>query len=582
MAFLSSRSEGTAGRYDLGDQAVIGRHPECDVLLTVGAVSRHHAKVYKEADQYFLEDLQSRNGTFVNGKLITSKESLSEGDRIRVCEVELVFHFDSPAPFVPSAEMTFDGTQFGILMVDDPAPSNDDSSSSRIDIRRSGDTHRLVASADAKLAALLKITRNLAQALSLDDVLPKVLSTLFEIFSQADRGFVVLREPDGSLAPRWVKTRGPQQDQTIRISRTIINEAMSAGEPILSLDAANDDRFDAAASIADFRIRSMICAPLIDSDGVAFGALQIDSSQGQGRFSENDIDLLAAVAAQAGIVIRNAQLHEQALLQREVEQDLKLSTEVQQAFLPQKSPTIAGYQLRSFYKAAHHIGGDYFDYIRLPGDRVGVVVADVTGHGVAAAMFMAKLSAETRFCLAGEPDVAKAIENLNDRMSALQVERFVTFLLMVIDPVQDSVSIVNAGHMPPIVRRAKDGQISEPGSDEAGLPIAIDAGFEYIDVPLQMEVGDLALMYTDGINEAMNSKDEQFGMDAVREIVAEGAGADATLQRLVSAVAAHVGNGPQDDDICVVIIERVEDEVSLPDHKTGGDLGTASDSGTDA
>ncbi|WP_153556767.1 SpoIIE family protein phosphatase [Roseimaritima sediminicola] len=570
MAFLSSRSEGSAGRYDLPETAIIGRHPECDVILTVGAVSRHHAKIFRRDAEYFLEDLQSRNGTFVNGKLVSTTHPLEEGDRIRICEVELVFHRDSPPAFNPSSEMTFDGTQFGIVMVDDPV--SDDDSSSRIDIRRSGDTSRITATAEAKLAALLKITTNLGQALSLDDVLPKVLASLFEIFSQADRGFVVLREPDGTLTPRWVKTRAKHQEQTIRISRTILHQAMTGGEPILSLDAANDDRFDAAASIADFRIRSMICAPLIDSEGVAFGALQIDTSEGQGRFADNDVDLLAAVAAQAGIVIRNAQLHEQALAQREVEQDLKLSTEVQQAFLPQQPPDVAGYRLRSFYKAAHHIGGDYFDYIRLPGKRIGVVVADVVGHGVAAAMFMAKLSAETRFCLAGEPDVARAIEMLNDRMSALQIERFVTFLLMVIDPVKDVVSIVNAGHMCPIVRKASDGSIDEPGAEESGLPIAIETGMQYEAVPLRMEVGDLALMYTDGINEAMNDEDEPFGIDAIRRIVAAGEDADATLQQLVSAVAGHAGPGPQDDDMCVVVIERVAAEGKLSERETHSDV----------
>lgn len=564
MAFLSSRTEGTAERYELNEQSVIGRHPECNVVLTVGAVSRYHAKIFQKDDAHFLEDLQSRNGTFLNGKLVTETQPINEGDRIRICEYELVFHGDEPPQFQNSSEMTFDGTQFGILMVDDPPSSDADQPSSRIDIRRSGDSVRSAASAEVKLAALLRITQNLGQSLAIDDVLPKVLSSLFEIFSQADRGFVVLREEDGSLAPRWVKTRRDEHDQTIRISRTIIHEAMTGGEPILSLDAANDDRFDAAASIADFRIRSMICAPLIDSEGVAFGVLQIDSSEGQGRFAENDVDLLAAVAAQAGIVIRNAQLHEQALDQREMEQDLKLSSEVQQAFLPRQAPEVPGYRLRSYYKAAHHIGGDYFDYIGLPGDRIGVVVADVVGHGVAAAMFMAKLSAETRFCLAGEPDIAKAIENLNDRMSELDIERFVTFLLMVIDPTEGVVSMVNAGHMCPIVRRAADGTISEPGEEEAGLPIAIDSGMSYESVTLKMDVGDMAVMYTDGINEAMDLEDRQFGTEAIRQIVAEGLDADATLQRLVTAVSDHVGAASANDDMCAVILQRVESDGEAP------------------
>src|SRR5690606_20125908 len=120
------------------------------------------------------------------------------------------------------------------------------------------------------------------------------------------------------------------------------------------------------------------------SDGEAFGALQIDSTEGRGQFREEDVDLLAGVAGQAAIVVRNAELHEQALRQQEVEQDLRLATDVQAAFLPQHPPEIKGYRVCSYYQAAQYIGGDYFDYIPLPGGRWGIVVADVVGHGVAA------------------------------------------------------------------------------------------------------------------------------------------------------------------------------------------------------
>src|SRR5687768_13192114 len=123
----------------------------------------------------------------------------------------------------------------------------------------------------------------------------------------------------------------------------------------------------------------MICAPLIDGDGVAFGALQIDSTEGRGQFRVEDVDLLAGVAGQASIVIRNAQMHERALRQQEVEQDLKLATEVQAAFLPKEPPDLEGFRVCSYYQAAQFIGGDYFDYIPLPGGRWAIVVADVVG-----------------------------------------------------------------------------------------------------------------------------------------------------------------------------------------------------------
>jgi len=559
MAFMSTHDDMTGShRFEITEgETVIGRHPDCDIVVEVGAVSRFHAKINKRANEYVLEDQGSRNGTFLNGQLVSGEQILREGDRVRICEVELTFHTDARPAFIgdDSSSMSFAGSNFGVAMIDDEPQES--SVISRVEFRSTGDGLKISATAEAKLAALMKINQNLGQALSLDAVLPKVLVSLFEIFPQADRGFVVMKDASGMLMPRWVKTRRMHDEtQTVRISRTIIHEAMTTATAILSLDASNDQRFDSSQSIADFSIKSMMCAPLIDANGVAFGALQIDSIEGRGQFREEDVDLLSGVAGQAAIVIRNAQLHERALQQQEVEQDLRLAIEVQAAFLPRESPDVVGFEISSHYLAAQYIGGDYFDYIPLPGGRWAIVVADVVGHGVAAAMFMAKLSAETRFCLAADANIARAVERLNDRMSALQIERFVTFLLMVIDPTNDEVQIVNAGHMCPVVWNAEAKTISEPGEDESGLPIAIDSGMSYESVGCVMRAGDVAVLYTDGINESMNTLDELFSIARVRELVALGGGAKAITQRIVDAVKEFVGDGVQEDDMCLVVLER--------------------------
>jgi sigma-B regulation protein RsbU (phosphoserine phosphatase) len=559
MAFLSTSSNGQNGanRFDLlPGETAIGRHPECGIVVDAGAVSRYHAKIVATDDSFSVEDLGSRNGTFLNGQLLTKPEYLREGDRIRISEIELVFHSGEVPEFAQGNSVTFDGANFGIMMVDDQ-DTEQLSSSHKVEFRSSADGLKMVATPEAKLAALMQILSNLSNALAVDEVLPKVLTSLFDIFPAADRGFVVMSDEEGNVIPRWVKTRTMQDEtETIRISRTIIREVMAKGEVILSMDASEDSRFDSSQSIADFSIRSMICAPLTDAEGNAFGALQIDSTQGRGQFREEDTDLLSGVAAQAGIIINSARMHEQALKQKEVEQDLKTAKQVQQAFLPNAPPQASGFRVSSFYQAANHIGGDYFDYIHLSDGRVAVVVADVVGHGVAAAMFMAKLAAETRFCLASEPDVAKAIEMLNDNMSDVDVEKFITFLLVVIDPTSETATIVNAGHMPPVVRSA-DGSISEPGSEESGLPIAIDRDMDYEAVQIKMDVGDVAVMYTDGINEAMDAADEEFGMEAVRTLTCEGGDADAVRDRIVKAVLQHVGSAPPFDDMCLVVIERI-------------------------
>jgi serine phosphatase RsbU (regulator of sigma subunit) len=416
---------------------------------------------------------------------------------------------------------------------------------------------RLTASAETKLAALLQINRDLAKAIKLDEVLPGVLEVLFKIFPQADRGFIVMTDGEGKLVPRWMKNRLPEKDSsTVRISRTIVKQVMVQKQAILSLDAASDDRFQMSESIADFRIRSMICAPLLDSDGHSFGALQIDTMDQRSRFGEDEVDVLAAVAAQAGIAIHSAQLHEQALRQREVEQDMKLATDVQKVFLPAGPPQeFPGYQFYAQYHAMMHIGGDYYDYVRLDDDRVGVVVADVVGHGVAAAMYMAKLSAETRYWLAREDNPADAIMRLNDLMSQLQVERFVTFLLTVVDKKKNNMTLVNAGHMAPIIR-GLDGKVREPGEEESGLPLAVMEGSEYTCVTVPFGPGEVAVMYTDGVNESMNAEGELFGIERIREIVARTPRPEDVAPTLYRALLQFVGTKPQDDDICIVVVAR--------------------------
>ena len=557
MAFLSTVSGDSSERFELTEsETVIGRHPDCHIVVDAGAVSRFHAKVVRQGDRFRVEDAGSRNGTFLNGHQVNTPELLNEGDHIRISDVELVFHQGVVPEFAASGnEVTFDGSTFGVKMIDDESSV----SPSRVEFRSSLDGLKMTATAEAKLEALIRINSAFSNGLALDSVLPSVLQGLFDIFPSADRGFIVMQTPDGSLIPRWVKTRQAMDEtETVRISRTIIRQVMASGESILSLDAMEDSRFDSAESIADFSIKSMMCAPLADADGNTFGALQIDSTQGRGQFREEDVDLLSGVATQAGIVINNARMHEAALVQQEVEQDLRLATEVQQAFLPQDAPNTSGFNVSSFYQAANHIGGDYFDYIHFNDGRVGVVVADVVGHGVAAAMFMAKLAAETRFCLASDEDLAQAIERLNNRMSRVQVERFVTFLLVVIDPNSETISIVNAGHMPPVIRSAKDGSITEPGEEESGLPIAIDEGMDYETVTVPFHKGDVAVMYTDGVNEAMNASDVEFGMEKVRALTRQGGRAEEINQRIVNAVLNHVGDAPPFDDMCLVTIERTD------------------------
>ena len=551
MAHLSSltKPQGVHPLSFTGTEFVVGRHPDCRLVIDSPSISRYHACFLHDGSEFFVKDLGSRNHTYLNGVELDPKASpskLKDEDRVSFCDLEYVFRVADPPP-----------ANQGILFVDDDAEASHSTIMSKVGVSSNHGSVQLTASPEAKLNALLAINRSLGRSLALDEVLPQVLNSLFKIFVQADRGFIALRGPDGTLVPRWSKAWREDADETIRVSRTIVNKVMETQEGILSADVMMDEEFNTAQSIADFRIRSMMCAPLIDSLGNSIGVIQIDTVRQAKRFQQEDLEVLLAVAGPASSAIDNAELHEQALRQRVVDRDLELAREVQNGFLPDSRPVVEGYEFYDLYRPANQVGGDYFDYLRLPDDRIAIIVADVSGKGVAAALLMAKLSAEARYALASAADAGAAISILNDRLCRLHVDRFVTAVLAILDPVKHTIGIASAGHMAPMLRNAQ-GEVTEPGDEAAGLPLGITAGMDYPTTNVDLAVGDTVTMYTDGLNEAANAADDLYTIDRIRQTVKATAGSPEKVgQTLVDDVCEFVGDAPQSDDMCLVTFGRI-------------------------
>ncbi len=548
-----------------GESAVLGRHPNCDIVLEEGAVSRQHARILRDAGGYLVEDLGSRNGTFVNGERIVGQHRLRHNDEVKICE--MMFVFDELGSGAMGGTVGLDEVPgrdgFSVahspwpMMVDNSVGDRGSQVMSKVDVVSSSAGVRLAVNPEVKLRALLEITNNLAKSLELDAVLPKILDSLFKVFLQADRGFVLLSSSDGPLIPKAVKYRRAGEDDTIRISRTIVNEVLTTKTAVLSADVASDSRFAMSESIADFRIRSFMCAPLVTSDGEAIGLIQIDTHDHRSRFQEDDLEVLASVASQAAFAVENAKLHEQALSRQALERDLALAHRVQQGFLPSEPPHIPGYQFFDYYEPANQVGGDFFDYVHLPDNRLGVIVADVAGKGVSAALLMAKVTSDARYWLVGERSPAVAITRLSQAfIKSGWSDRFVTFLLAVIDINTHDVTLVNAGHMPPILRHA-DGTVEEVGEEASGVPIGVDEDWEYEEYHLQLKPGDILTAYTDGFSEASNDRQEFYGLERLNELVAKPAKNVRDLgARILADVQQFVGDYKQSDDMCLLCFGR--------------------------
>ena len=390
--------------------------------------------------------------------------------------------------------------------------------------------------------------------------MPKIVEKLFHVFRQADRGFIILNEDDKLIA-KVIRTRREGEDDKTRFSRKIVNRCLETGQAILSEDASSDSQFDMSQSIADCKIRSMVCAPLLGRNNApAFGVIQLDTQDRFKKFTQDDLRLLMAVAAQAGVAIENARMHETLITSAELERDLQLAQRVQKSFLPKKFPQVNGYEFFAHYESAQEVGGDYYDFIPLPGPRLGVMIGDVAGKGVPAALFMAKVSSDVRFCTLTEPRLDTAITRLNVLLAeAGLLDKFVTLGACLIDPATHTVSCVNAGQGSPLVFRKAKQNFEEAISREAtGYPLGVVDDFEYTMTTFRLEPGDTVMLFTDGVTESRSQEEKEFSMAGVTKALGAGPMSPKPMvDRLIAAVHKHATGRKPHDDITVVSFGRV-------------------------
>jgi pSer/pThr/pTyr-binding forkhead associated (FHA) protein len=523
-----------------GKMTVIGRDPACDIVVSAPQASGRHTMIVQTGGSYFVEDLDSVNGTYVNGVRIQERTRLNPGDRIEIHGLRVAFHLD---------RLVHDDTQ-QTIMVSGRLPFADKMASIVSSVDLDSGTRAEVAP-EAKLRAILEISKNLGNALKLNEVLPKILESLFAVFPQADRGFVLLRDAQtGQFVPRAWRHRDAPQENTPAVSRTIIEHVLTSGRAVLSADVVSDGGFNPSQSIRRLQIRSLMCVPMLSQDGNQLGVLQLDTQDKRYPFRPEDLDVLVSASLQIARAVELATLHEER-------RELEAATEIQKSFLPNERPVVPNMQFYDYYSSAQHIGGDYYDYIRLPGNRLAVALGDVSGKGVSAALLMARLSAAVRFCLASEPSVPAAVRQLSNVLTRVGSEdRFITFVVAVLDLSDYSVTLVNAGHMPPLRRRAGDAAVEEIGDAIVGLPLAVlDRPYEQLVFPL--EPGDTLVLYTDGVSEARNPENDLYGPERLRAAVQAAPEEVGSLgAALLADVQRFARHRPQADDLTIVCFGR--------------------------
>jgi sigma-B regulation protein RsbU (phosphoserine phosphatase) len=520
---------------------VIGRNPDCDLVLAPKSVSRKHASILRKMGGFELKDIGSTRGTFVNGQKLSGPLLLEDGHTLQIGELLLTFNSH-------------------VVQIQD---GEDEQSTvfAAIDVLHQSDRQFPLIKPEAKFRALRLISQELGGTLVLTEVLDRIFNSLFEIFPRAERGFVLLKDPaSDALLPEVIRSRtGPAGE--LKISKSVLNRVLNGGQAILCRDLAEE--FPDSASVSDSKIRSLMCVPLFDQEHNATGIMQIDTRDGRGRFEQDDLDLLAAVASQISVAVQNAQLHKVLVKQREMEQELLFARQVMQSLLPERPASVPGYDFWAYYEPARHVGGDYYGFIPIPASdekqgaaaqRWAIAVGDVVGKGMPAALLTAKLAGEVRMLLRGTSDPAFVVEQLNHQFDGGgMLDMYITFLLVVLDVENHRLSVVNAGHPCPLVRR-RNGQLEEFGRGFSGLPLAIMPNYRYQTTSTQLERGETVVLYTDGVTDAMNPAGDRWGDALFRESLL--AAEPVAGEEVVKAIQRHVADRPQFDDITLVCLSR--------------------------
>jgi len=537
-------------QFPLKRRMVLGRSFDADIQIDDLTVSRHHCQIAATRRGCLLRDLGSPHGTYLNDKLIKGPVRLREGDTIRLRNS--VFRFALRKKTKPPTELVD-------LPEDKPScivESIDMRSTTVEGAAPHAITAESLAKAHQRLRTVVQIGNAISAHLDLGDLLKEILDSFFRIFPQADRAFIMLKEEGAEeMQVQAARQRDEESVETISVSKHIINEAVTRCLGVLSANAMDDERFANAGSVMDFQIRSMMCAPLMAADEV-LGVIHLDTTQQGQHFTPDDLELFTSVTNQTALAISYARMHERLLKRQRLEHELALARHVQDSFLPDESPVVPGMEFSATYRAALEVGGDFYDWISLNDGRLGIVLGDVMGKGVPAALMMVRMMSDVRFLTMSRPEPSTVLERLNESFIHRGTKNaFVTMIFMLLDPETRRLSIANAAHYPPIICKGSAGELCHL-EVESGLPIGIVSGTKYAQRTISLEPRDCVVAFTDGVVEAENEQEELYGIERLMKALAavHPPAAPLLVEKLLKDVRAFAGDTAQTDDLTVVCL----------------------------
>jgi sigma-B regulation protein RsbU (phosphoserine phosphatase) len=518
----------------------IGRQPENELMLRDSRISRQQAQIVSSNGALILEDTGSRHGTFVNGQKVLRHE-LQPNDKIEFGVA------DSYALIYIGA-----GATIGELVgrVEAPAPPQ----------TAAPELHHL--------GVLLDVARSLGAGLSLEDVLTVVVDAAIHL-THTERGVLLLLESSGELVP--IVARDAQKttlDVTnLQVSRSVVKRvAVSCRELIVS-DTGEERPFDPQATMARLSLRTVVAIPVaklpviqsLDATIVAgqaelIGVLYLDSRAPTSAFSSLDREVLRTLAREAATVVENARLFASARAKQRLDHEIQIASQIQQRLLPNELPNLPDLVAVGSTLACYSVGGDCFDVIDLGGGRYGFFVGDVSGKGISAALMATLLQGVFFTTAALDIPICDIFVRVSQYLSERTIEsRYATVFYGVLSKNGD-LEYVNAGHVPPFVRRLS-GVLDALRSEN--FPVGLFPGAEFKSAHVKLQRGDFLVIYTDGVTEAANTRDELFEESRLHQIIEGFAGqsADELATAIRDSLKSFTEGSAQSDDITLLVVQ---------------------------
>jgi serine phosphatase RsbU (regulator of sigma subunit) len=540
-------ADGERFEFPVEGDVIIGRSTLADVTISDRFLSRRHARLYLNDDDWLIEDLGSRNGTLVNGAKIAHPTKVRSGDVIGISASVIVVGDDQVA------EERLESTDGHTRTIFRPA-SAILTESKQSATRPATADHEALQRAAEQLHVLVDVHQALAESLNPEELFDRVLDRVF-VHLRPQNGAIFLVE-DGQLVQAASRSMSRTHDDFPE-SQSLASEVVDKALAAVVYDTSTDERFLNAESLLMAGVRSLVAAPLLTRKG-ALGMIVLSSDQVERGFRESDMELLVVIASAIGLRLRNLALAEEAAERERFERDVKLARRIQVNFLPPETPQPEGLEIYGGNIPSRGVSGDYYQVVeREDHGDLAVIIADVSGKGIAASLLTGYVDA---LCLAylGEGHPPDEIFNrVSPQMNRkTPAESFATAFLGLLEPETGQLTFASAGHDPSALVRTT-GEID--WLMPTGMPLGLLPDATYTASEATLNPGDTIVLYTDGITEANDPDEEEFGRERLGECCAEHRGlpVDEMAAAIQQTVEDFVRGVPYHDDRTLVILRRV-------------------------